>query len=61
MALPADDAALEPRVGLDVGAFENGAAFDADAILNHHVGADGHVGTDPAVGPDLGTWVLKYQ
>ena len=61
MTPPADDAALEPGVTLDVRALEHGAPLDADAVLDHGVGADGHVGADAAVGADLGGGVLVRE
>ena len=51
---PANDAGLQPGVGLDVSASQHCAALDAHAILYDNIWTDGHVGTYPAVVADLG-------
>ena len=61
VAVPADDAGLEPRVRLDARPLQHGAALDADAVLHHHVGAERHVGADATVGPDLHGRVLRKK
>ena len=61
LTLPPDDAALQPRVRVDPGPSEDGAALDADSILDHNVRPQGHVRADPAVGPNLGSGVLKNR
>ena len=58
MASPPDDAAFKPGVRRDLGPLQDGATLDADAILDHHVGADCHVRANPTVGPNLGSRVL---
>ena len=61
VAVPADDARLEPRVRLDPRALQHGAALDAHAVLHDHVGAQRHVGADAAVGPYLHGRVLRMN
>ena len=61
VAVPPDDAHIEPRVRLDPRALQHGAALDAHAVLHDHVGAQRHVGPDAAVGPDLYGRVLRMN
>ena len=61
VAVPADDAGLEPRVRLDARPLQHRAPLDAHAVLHHHVGAQRHVGADAAVGPDLHRRVLRKR
>lgn len=59
-AVPADNGALDPGVVLDLGAREEHAALQADAVADHHVGADGDVGAYSAVLADLGRGVDQH-
>ena len=48
-AVPANDARVEPGVGLDDSALEQRGALDARAVLDHHARAYRHVGPYAAV------------
>lgn len=46
--LPADDGGLDPGVGADGGALEEGGVGETDAVVDVAVGPDGHVGANEA-------------
>lgn len=53
-AVPAHDGALNPGVVLDLGAGQDDAALQANAVANDYVGANGDIGSYSAVLSDLG-------
>jgi hypothetical protein len=56
-AIPANDGALDPRVVLDLGAGEQDAALQSDAVADNHAGADGDIGPYSAVLANFGRGV----